>query len=102
MKLRFLSNTSVASSAGPRLVPARHVQSTVHGTRTVLLDPLKDRYYSLDEVGTRVWSLLSEGRSIEGAIAVLEEEYEAAPGTVRKEVEAFVRQMRSKRLVETE
>ena len=60
-----------------QFAPSRHVLSAVHGDRTVLLDLRKERYYGLDEVGTRVWALLREGVDEGGILARLEHEYEA-------------------------
>jgi len=50
-------------SAATRLIPAKHVVSTMHGTRTVLLNGHNGHYWGLDETGSRIWELLSAGKS---------------------------------------
>jgi hypothetical protein len=52
----------------------------------VLLDPVGGEYYSLDEIGGRIWALCDGRRSIEQMVAVLCEEYEVSPDTVRADI----------------
>ena len=46
------------------------------GGETVLLDLESEQYFGLDEIGTRIWALLGEGRSSEDIVAVLLDEYD--------------------------
>jgi|SRR5688572_31758342 len=70
------TSLSAASSADCRLVPATHVVSAVHGTRTVLLDPQRGRYYGLDELGSRIWELAAAGHTRAQIVESLLQEYD--------------------------
>jgi hypothetical protein len=76
--------------ATARFVQAPHVRSVVHGDRTILLDLRRERYYSLDEVGTRVWALLGEGADVPAIIARIGEEFDAPIGVIETDVDALL------------
>jgi hypothetical protein len=67
----FRSRNPDTKRADSRLTPAKHVVSTVHGTRTVLLDSRSGHYYGLDEVGSRIWNLARAGGDVDSFIAEL-------------------------------
>ncbi|MDT0631226.1 PqqD family protein [Rubrivirga sp. S365] len=71
------------------------------GGESVLLDPVSGRYFGLNEVGTRIFELLSEPRSVSDLVDLLVQEYEVAPAQLRADVEQFVGEMMSRGLVET-
>ncbi len=101
MVLFFRSrNPAATKRADSRLSPAKHVVSTMHGTRTVLLDSRSGRYYGLDEVGSRIWSLAREGLPPAGIAARLAEEYDAPPDRLADDVTAFIAQLKDTRLLE--
>jgi len=52
----------------------------------VLLDPDNGHYYTLDEVGTRIWELCDGGRSIAEIAGALDEEFDAPPETIRADL----------------
>lgn len=72
---------------------------TVEG-RTVLLDLRDERYYSLDDVGTQIWSLLTEhpdvDRIVEGMVAL----YQVDAGTIREDLRAFFARLAEAGLVQ--
>jgi hypothetical protein len=76
-----------------RFAHARHVKSAVHGDRTVLLDLRRERYYSLDDVGTRVWALLGDGADVPVIVARLAEEFDAPADRIAADVDAFLRRL---------
>jgi hypothetical protein len=86
-------------SAKNRLVPAEHVVSTVHGTRTVLLDARSGHYYGLDEVGSRIWSLTNDGLTPDAIAQKLTEEYDAPIDALQRDVTDFVTHLRKSRLL---
>ena len=53
---------------------------------TVLLDLASESYFGLDEVGTRIWTLLNEGKTAVEMVAVLLEEYEVERETLEGDV----------------
>ena len=67
---------------------------------TVLLDLASEQYFGLDEVGTRVWQLLNEGKSLGGMIEVLLEEYEVEREQLEGDVRALLESLLEAGLVE--
>ncbi|HEX2516503.1 MAG TPA: PqqD family protein, partial [Chloroflexota bacterium] len=55
---------------------------------SVLLDVSSGLYYGLDEVGSRIWTLLNEALDLETIVSRLTDEYEAAPDELRRDVVA--------------
>lgn len=53
---------------------------------TVLLDLDSESYFGLDEIGTRIWMLLNEGRGQGGIVDALLEEYEVERDTLEADV----------------
>ena len=53
---------------------------------TVLLDLDSESYFGLDEIGTRIWILLNEGRGQGGIVDALLEEYEVERDTLEADV----------------
>jgi hypothetical protein len=86
--------------AGGRLAPARHVVSTAHGARTVLLDSRSGHYYGLDEVGSRIWSLAGAGFTATTISEKLAQEYDAPVAQLAQDVEAFLADLKRSRLLE--
>lgn len=57
---------------------------------TVLLDLNSESYFGLDEVGTRVWALINEGRAVDEMISTLLDEYDVDRATLEADVAALV------------
>jgi hypothetical protein len=57
---------------------------------TVLLDMNSENYFGLDEVGTRIWQLLSEKKTIRQVVDKLLDEYHADEFTLKEDVAEFV------------
>lgn len=56
----------------------------------VLLNLQNGKYYGLNEVGTRLWLLLSENGSLEAAYQALLAEYDVAEAQLRQDVVELV------------
>jgi hypothetical protein len=56
----------------------------------VLLDLASGRYFGLNAVGTRVWSALADGGTIENAIAAIAAEFDAPEAQIAGDVRALV------------
>jgi hypothetical protein len=67
---------------------------------TVLLELSTETYYGLDEVGTRVWQLLKDHRTIDPIVAALMAEYEVDEGTLRADVERLVGELAAVGLIQ--
>jgi hypothetical protein len=81
---------SKPKNAAIRHIPAAHVVSTVHGTRTVLLDVRTGHYWGLDDVGSRIWTLANEGLASVEIAERLAEEYEAPVDDLVRDVTVFL------------
>jgi hypothetical protein len=53
--------------------------------KQVLLNLADGQYYSLDDVGSRIWSLCDGNRAVADVIATLCEEYDAAPEEIQSD-----------------
>lgn len=66
----------------------------------VMFHPDSGAYFSLGEVGSRIWELIDAPSSIAALCTRLVDEYEVEPDRCRAEVEAFVAELRDAGLVE--
>lgn len=89
-----------AFDASGRFRASRCVVSALHADRAVLLDPEGGAYFGLDAVGSRVWSLLDEPRSVAELADLLEAEYDAPPERLRADTEALLASLLTANLVE--
>lgn len=71
----------------------------IHG-EAVLLHLDSGEYFGLDEMATRMWQLLSEFGDVSRVESAICEEYDVAPESASRDVNAFVGQLLEKRLVE--
>ncbi|CAM4281005.1 lasso peptide biosynthesis PqqD family chaperone [Paenibacillus tarimensis] len=66
----------------------------------VMMSIANGKYYSLGEVGSRIWELAATPVSMEDIISTLLEEYEVDPAACRTEVAAFLEQLRREGLIQ--
>lgn len=66
----------------------------------VLLSLETQRYYSLNETGSRIWDLLSGGRSVEEIAEAITEEWDTTYDEARHYVEEFLEELSEEGLVE--
>jgi hypothetical protein len=100
MVFSFWSRNPAQQRVDSRLTPAKHVVSTMHGARTVLLDSRSGRYYGLDEVGSRIWNLAEAGFAASSIAEKLAQEYDAPAEKLKQDVDAFIYELKSSRLLE--
>jgi len=60
-----------------------HVLVRFLDKESVLLNLETERYYGLDETGTRMWQVLTSAPSIETAFRELQDEFDVEPGLLR-------------------
>jgi len=75
---------------GSRYRQSAEVSSATHGDRTVLLDLRSEQFFSLDDVGQRIWESLGRTASIDEIVTELVTIYDAPEAKVRADVETFV------------
>ncbi len=66
----------------------------------VILDTAASEYYGLNEVGTRIWSLLQEPKTLDEIVDVLLEEYSVDRDQCEDDVRELLNQMTEKNLLE--
>jgi hypothetical protein len=76
-----------------------HVIAREVGDETILLDVLAGTYFGLNEVGTRIWQLLGEGRSLVAVCDVLEAEYQTSRAVVEQDVGTLAAQLLAQKLI---
>lgn len=64
------------------------------GDEMIVLNLSASRYFSITGVGTRVFELLAEERSLDDLVGSIVGEYKVDPGVARRDIEAFVDRLR--------
>ena len=70
------------------------------GGEAVLLNLKTERYYGLDEVGTRMWQVMTTADSLDSAHETLLAEYDVEPGKLREDMDKLVDKLLSEGLLE--
>lgn len=73
---------------------SREVQGTL-----VVLDVRGGQYFSLDEVGARVWALCDGHHELAEIASLLAADYDAEPETIARDVRELLDQLRAEFLV---
>src|SRR4026209_1441612 len=69
---------------------------------SVILSLNSERYFGLDNVGTRMLSVLSASNSIEAAYEVLKDEYDVDAQVLRQDLTSLIENLLQQGLVEIE
>ncbi len=77
-----------------------HVLFTLLDQEAVLLDTRMNKYYALNEVGARLWALLTEKKRLEEAYQALLEEFEVAPDQLERDILEILNQLVENGLLE--
>ena len=70
------------------------------GDEIVLLNVETGDYYGLNKMGSRIWTMVHEGRSVDGIHATLFDEYEVSPGRLEQDIQVFLALLQSKSIIE--
>ena len=81
------------------LVPADVLVQELQG-ESVLLNVRTGRYFGLDEVGTRMWAVLTTAESLQAACETLVAEYEVDRERLERDVRVLVEKLVEHGLVE--
>ena len=80
-------------------VPSDILISEVGG-ESVLLNLKNERYFGLDDVGTRMWKTLIASDSIQAAYETLLAEYDVEASRLREDLDELIQQLMEQGLVE--
>lgn len=75
------------------------LSTTIDGEE-VIMDAANGTYYGLNEVGSRIWNLLSEPKTVAHLQDELLAEYEVDPAYCRNEVDTFLHELVEQELVQ--
>jgi hypothetical protein len=67
----------------------------------VLLNLQNEMYYGLDEVGTRMWQLLTTSDSVQAAMDTMLEEFDVTPETLEQDLTKMINELQEQGLLET-
>jgi len=67
----------------------------------VLLNLQNEMYYGLDEVGTRMWQLLTTSDSVQAAMDTMLEEFDVSPETLEQDLSKMIQELQEHGLVES-
>ena len=87
-------------SSGSRVEVPADTLINVLGTESVLLSLKSERYFGLDEIGTRMWTVLTTTPSVQEAYVALLSEYEVEPEILRNDLEDLLKQLVEQGLIE--
>ena len=76
-----------------------HLVAELSG-ETVILHVEKGVYYGLNKLGTRVWSLIQEPRTIDELVQTILNEYEVEPKQAERDLVALVQDLATNGLAE--
>lgn len=82
-----------------RFRAAEHVVATQQVDTTILLDIRRGKYYTLNQVGGRIWALLADGATASSVKQCLAKEFDVPPEKLAADVESFIVTLDSSRLI---
>jgi hypothetical protein len=91
----------VAINSRRRVVVQPDVLVNFIDGEAVLLNLKSERYFGLDEVGTRMWQVLADSESVRAAYEALLGEYDVDPDQLQHDLENLIEQLREHGLLET-
>jgi hypothetical protein len=100
MQVSSRADSSWSQASPGRFDRTEGVLGTRQGDTTVLLDVNGGMYYTLNEVGGRVWDLLGEGLTMRAIVERLVEEYDVPLDRLDADVRALLDRLRAAKLVE--
>lgn len=80
-------------------IPA-HVSFSIVGQDAFLLNTQTNKYFAMEEVGTRLWEMLKDGQSLRDGYQVILGEYEIDPAQLEEDLLELVNHMLENGLVE--
>ena len=79
---------------------SEHALAQKVGETLVLLNPETGQYYTLNEVGSRIWELLDGTRTRDGIVAAICAEYDAGEAEIAADVDALLGDLEAEKLID--
>jgi hypothetical protein len=77
-----------------------HVLVRVFENESVILNLNTESYHGLDDVGSRMWTVLTHSASIQTAFETLLAEYDVEPAQLRQDLDGFLEKLHQRGMVE--
>lgn len=90
----------MALDLSTRLVRDNSLTTAELDEEVVMLSLETSRYYGLNPIGSRIWELLAQPRTIAELCATLEGEYDVAPEQCEREVVALAQKLLDEKLAQ--
>lgn len=90
----------MSTSFAQRVSIPDHVMYRELEGEAVVLNLDSERYFGLDEVGTRFWVLVNDSDSIQSAYEALREEFDVAEDELREDLDALIETLLERGLIE--
>lgn len=87
-------------SIGSTVVAAEGQVSSDLGDEVAILDLRGGIYYGLESVGSRIWSLIQEPRTVKDIRDIIASEYEVEPERCERDVIGLIQRLTDEELVE--
>ena len=89
---------------GPESHPRRREQvlAQTAGETTILLAPVSGEYFTLNEVGGRIWQLADGSRSLQEIAQLLVDEYDAPLEAIEADTLELLRELEQRELLAAE
>jgi Coenzyme PQQ synthesis protein D (PqqD) len=95
-------NSTSSLTSARCIAPQRHVVYVHHGDAMVLLDVRGSRYYSLNDVGGHVWTLLERYHTVSQIVDQLAVDYPVSRERLESDTLALLSQLHTASLVTVE
>ena len=83
-----------------KVILPEHVVLYIIEGEAVILNIESERHFGLEEVGTRMWEVLSTSETIEKGFAQLRDEYNVEPEVLRADLQELLERMMEYNLIE--
>jgi hypothetical protein len=81
------------------LAKAGHLATDL-GNETVLFNTKNEKYYGLNDVGTRVWALIQEPKTVGEIVKIVAGEYDVEPEQFERDLTKLLQDLQSANLIE--
>ena len=103
MRIGFRSTTKAPDLSRCRVRRSPRVLTTSQGDEVVLLDTAGERYFTLNDVGVRIWTMLAEPSTLAEIVAAIHRDYDVpvdrGRDLVERDVEGLLRELHAAELV---